>query len=120
MKQQPEPELPSNFFVQTVNELAQGDLAPMLSDDLASLVKEVRNQGRKGTLTLKITVEPAGSNGKVEVKSQVDLKMPKPDAGISVFFSTELGQLLRHDPAQRQLPFGEDAAAPRRAAASNQ
>lgn len=109
---------PSNFFISTLTDLAQGDLAPMLSEDLANLVKEVRDQQNKGSLTLKLTIKPAGGDGKVEVQSDVDLKLPKPDPGLSLFFSTEHGQLLRRNPNQRELPFKDNPNAqdsPRRA-----
>jgi hypothetical protein len=101
-----------NPFLEALPELEYGSLAPRLGEDLAKLVAEVTATRKAGSITLKLKIKPAGDRGQVEIISDVDLKLPKPEPGKSLFFGTDKGQLLRHDPRQQKLPGFEDEDGP--------
>lgn len=108
------PHAPENLFLTTLAQLEAGDLARDASAQLADLTKAVRNEQKSGTLTLKFTMKPRGKNGQVEVSAEIVTKEPQPERGVTMFFSTEHGQLVRKNPAQRELDLGdEDEDAPR-------
>ena len=107
----------SNLFPAAIAEMEFGGLVPRLSEDLAKLVSNVHVTGRAGTLSLKLKIKPAGPRGQVEIVSDIDLKLPKPEQGKSLFFANEHGQLLRRDPRQLEMALEDDAHAPRKAKA---
>jgi hypothetical protein len=112
-----EPEPDSNYFATALAHMDYGALLPSLSEDLQLLVKEVKASGRNGSLTLTLKLKPTGNRGQVEIISDSTLKRPKADPGKSIFFATDRGELLREDPRQKTLKFGEefDEHAPRKA-----
>ena len=98
---------PSNSFVVALASMDYGNLIPDASGRLSNLVAEVVSTGRKGSLTLTITIAPAKGEKRLKVESELTVKRPKPEKGESLFFGTELGQLLRHDPRQKEMEFGD-------------
>lgn len=109
-------ELESNSFATSLADMEFGALIPRLSEELCTIVRAVRQTGRAGGLALGITIKPTGV-GQVEVITKVTPKHPAPDAGKSIFFTSEHGQLLRRDPRQLTMKaIEDDADAPRRAA----
>jgi hypothetical protein len=103
-----------------LSHLDYGALLPSLSEDLQLLTKEVKASGRAGTLSLTLKIKPTGNRGQVEITSDSTLKRPKADPAKSIFFATDKGELLRDDPRQKKLPFGEefDAHGPRKSASA--
>jgi hypothetical protein len=95
----------SNKFLKTIEELRQGGAAHDLGEALTDLVKAVRETGRPGALTVKLTVKPA-SKGDVNtllLEDAVTVKRPQPERGATIFFSTDDNGLQRNDPRQPEL-----------------
>lgn len=110
---------PGNLFATTINQVGHGDLAGQASDSLEKLVKSVRETGKSGEVTLTLKIKPRGRDaGQVEVTGTVKVSAPIPDVAPSMFFATDKGELLRDNPAQRQLPFGKDEFTPKPVAAN--
>lgn len=85
---------------------AQGDVDVEMTLALAEVVQAVAAHGKKGTVTLKITVDTAGSGGRtVETSCVVDAKAPTADPERSIFYVGDKGSLHRDDPYQRRLPL---------------
>jgi len=84
-------------------------LSDELSIGLARLVREVRDNsaGKKGELTLKLTVEPATkknlTGNQVLIAAQVTVKSPTEPATGRVFFYDEQGGLHVNDPHQNRM-----------------
>ena len=106
----------SNYFAVALSAMDYGNTLAQLSDGLAVLVKEVASSGRPGALTLSIKLKPTGGRGQIEVISEVTTKRPASEPGKSLFFAGPHGELLRDDPRQGKLKFGDDADAPRKVA----
>lgn len=94
-------------FAAVLQELAKGRVHEEASQALADLTAAVVETGKKGTLTLVITVG-AFSKANVDtlaVTGQVTAKPPLSPAPASVFFPDSAGNLHRHDPNQPTLPL---------------
>lgn len=97
--QQPPAPDSGNHFIQTLKGLSKGSLAPQLSDELSNLVREVNETKRKGSLKLTLTVRPTGGEGgQISIHSDVEMRLPKADPGVSIFYASKQGQLLRSNP----------------------
>lgn len=104
---------PGNLFASTLNAVGYGDLAGQASASLEELVKSVRDTSKSGEITVTLKIKPRGRDaGQVEVTGSVKVNTPIADVAPSMFFATENGELLRDNPAQRQLPFGQDLPQP--------
>lgn len=78
-----------------------GDALVEASDELTAVVRAVRDNGGKGTVTLKIAV---GGQGKaVAMKVSIASTKPKPDRPATKLFADETGRLGMHDPDQYQM-----------------
>jgi hypothetical protein len=92
-----------------IQEIGGGSLHARLSELLAELTAAVTDTGKKGTLTLQLTVAPikAGNTSTLIVTGATVLKAPKGDSETpsSVFFPDRDGNLTREDPTQLQLPL---------------
>jgi len=101
-----------NNFVAVLNQLHRGSAVADASDALAEVVKAVRENGKKGKLSLTITVVPLSKGDAVDLVCEVAVKVPKPNKGSSLFFVADDGTLLRNDPRQGELKLtvlaGED------------
>jgi hypothetical protein len=93
-------------FAAFVQEQRRGALHVELSDNLAELVTACVETGKKGKLTLTVTVAPmkGSSDGVLTVTDEVRLAVPKADARPAIFYADEHGNLSRNDP--RQLEIG--------------
>lgn len=92
-------------FAEELANLARGTLNDEATMALADLVEAVTDLGKKGTLTIEVTVEPAGSGGRtVTIAGKVAVKAPKPDPELSIRFVGPAGTLHRDDPFVRPLP----------------
>lgn len=98
-------------FAAVLQEHAKGSVHARLSDLLAELTAAVAETGKKGTLTLVVTVAPVskGAAGALTVSTKIAAKVPEGDdaAPTSVFFADDHGNLTRNDPNQLTLPLRE-------------
>lgn len=76
-----------------------------LSDKLKEVTQAVFEQGKPGTITLKLTVSPAAKTaGAMVVRDDISIKVPKAEQATSIFFADkESWQLLRDNPNQMAL-----------------
>lgn len=96
----------TKLFTQTLADINQGGLVAELSDELAALVKAIRNTGKKGSLTLKLELCPAkGNAGQLGITPRVKCDLPKLDTSQDWFFGLASGDLSRHHPDQGELPL---------------
>ena len=98
-----------------LQEIAGGKFQTRASEQLQELVTAVIDTGKKGVLTLQLTVAPIkpGNTSNLVVTGAVAVKAPKSDddAPSSVFFHDRDGNLTRNDPNQPTLPLrGLDTA----------
>lgn len=85
-------------------EQSSGRTEAELTDGLRDLVHRVQDTGKKGSLTLVVTVEPMKDNvTMLMVSDEIKLKLPEHDRKASLFWSDDDGNLLRNDPNQRSL-----------------
>lgn len=101
-------------IIGTLAELDRGRFAIECGRELAELNAAVRNTAKKGSIIIRLEVEPGGlKDGRVhqvEVKPTVSIVRPKPDTKKTIFFLTETAQLVRDDPDQMEM--FEDQRAP--------
>lgn len=97
---------PFTPFSDWITDHAQGDVDVEMTLALAEVVQAVTNHGKKGTVTLKVAIDTAGSGGRtVEISCVVDAKAPTADPERSIFYVGDKGSLHRDDPYQRRLPL---------------
>lgn len=110
--------LENNSALRVLAELDNGRTASELDYELAQLVQAATITGKKGKVTVEVTVEPNGE-GKVEIDADVKPKVPKPTKHTTTFFVGDSGHLSRSDPRQRELNFQSAKAAAPAAVAAN-
>ena len=95
------------MFQETILQINNGATVAELSEALERVVSAVRLAGKSGSITLTLKVAPASkrSTDVLMVESQVRLKLPEPERGVSIFYATEDNRLVRNDPKQQQLPL---------------
>ena len=100
-------------FSQTLSYLSRGSVDSELTEELAQLVKAVRETGRAGEITLKIKVQmhSAKDEDTVVITPSVNNKLPKHDMAKAIMYSTYDGDLLRNDPNQTEMNLREIKAA---------
>lgn len=96
-------------FAATLQEIAAGAFHARLSEQLQDLVTAVTDTGKKGVLTVQLTVAPIkpGNTTNLVVTGKAAVKAPESDdaAPSSVFFHDAAGNLTRNDPNQPALPL---------------
>jgi len=97
---------PINSIFTLLQNQRAGSCQDELSQKLAELTTSVRNLGRKGKLTLEITVAPLSRGGgmAVTITDKIRLSAPVQEPETSIFFVGDNGELSRNDPRQRELP----------------
>lgn len=91
-------------FLVLLSGLADGDTAADAAAQLKALTQAVRMVGKKGTVTLTVTVEPVKkSTNAVTVAAAVTSKAPRPSVPADFMFANSDGQLLRDRPDQMPL-----------------
>lgn len=88
----------------TLRDLGYGETLDVLAEDLKEVVKGVRDTGKAGEVTLKLTVKPNGPAG-VAITDKIVTKVPRADRGEALFFLDADANLLRNDPRQHELPL---------------
>jgi len=88
-----------------------GGLHDELTDQLAALVKACNDTGRKGSLTLTLSLKP-GKAGQIELADDIKVKIPAHEKGQTLLFATPEGNLQREDPRQMSLEGLREVPAP--------
>lgn len=101
----PQEPAPARPFAAFLHEYRKGELHDELSEQLQELVAAVVEHGKKGALTVKVEVAPAGkgAGNQLIVSAEVAAKPPKPDAPAQFFFADQEMNLSRNDPNQTRL-----------------
>ena len=94
-------------FLNTLADVRAGGAVEDLDASLADVVQAVRNTGKTGELTLKLTIKPASKGDIVTlfVDADIKTKLPRLDKGSTVFFADDTGSLTRRDPRQGEIPL---------------
>jgi hypothetical protein len=104
-KTEAQPKPPTRFET-FLKEQRNGGLHNELTTGLAELVAACRQEKRKGTLTLTISVEPdKADETQVIVHDRHVVKSPEPPKAPSRFFADADGNVSRRDPRQAELPI---------------
>lgn len=73
--------------------------------ELAEVIRSVREVGKKGSLTLTVSLTPMKNNPDVaEVTARVKSSPAEPTPRATPMWPTESGRLERNDPRQQALP----------------
>ncbi|MFJ9128892.1 hypothetical protein ACIRJS_32800 [Streptomyces sp. NPDC102340] len=91
----------SAFLVQHVGGRAHDEI----STEMHQLLAAVSEHGKKGSLSIKVTVEPPKGHvdgAPVVISIDSDLKAPKASAPPSLYFVDDDGNATRNDPRQTQ------------------
>lgn len=81
----------------------KGRTARELGTQLQELVAAIQDTGKGGTLTLKISVKPAGKSDALTVTDDITVKAPRLARAESIFFSDADHNLVRTNPNQSEL-----------------
>ena len=97
----------SRPFINTLADVRAGGVVDDLDDTLANVVQAVRNTGKTGELTLKLTIKPAskGDIFTLFVDADIKTKLPRLDKGSTVFFADDDNSLTPRDPRQAEIPM---------------
>lgn len=89
-------------FADWLREQQSGRTHDELTDALAEVVAAVRDTGKKGTLTLQVTVAPFDktNSAAVMVTDVVKKAVPQPERRRAIFYADDAGNLTRDDPRQ--------------------
>jgi hypothetical protein len=88
-------------FADWLREQSGGKTHDELSEALWDLVARVRDTGKKGTVTLTVTVAPMkGDKDVLIVSDEIKLRFPEHDRKASLFYPDANGNLTRSDPNQ--------------------
>lgn len=103
MTTQPEQTARDDEFAFFLTQHSRGEAHDQISGELRELLTAVQEHGRKGSLTIKVTVEPPkghvdGAPVLVTVESEV--KAPRPIAPPAMYFVDDDGRPTRNDPRQ--------------------
>lgn len=85
-------------------ELRRGRLSAELTELLGELIADCQDTGKKGVLTLKITIAPDKvaeyETPRIQVTDQISVSKPKRTVQPSTFFLTDDARPVRRDPNQ--------------------
>lgn len=88
-------------FADFLREQSGGNTHDELSEALWDLVARVRDTGKKGTVSLTVTVAPMkGSDNVLVITDEIKLRVPEHDRKASLFYADKTGNLTRQDPNQ--------------------
>jgi len=109
-EQTTKPDVIANSATDILTQIRDGELMMDIADELTRVTEAVRETGKKGSVTIKLQIQPAagGDATKVLVHGGCEAKPPKPSIAPSLFYTTERGALLRENPNQLKLHFSDD------------
>jgi hypothetical protein len=112
-KQQTDPDEPdvARRFIDWLAEQRKGRTQNELTDALHNLIEACKDTGKKGSVTLTVSVKPEGGR-MVMISDKIDTKLPKPDRDSALFYVTDDNELSKDDPDQRRLPLQEVGETP--------
>lgn len=99
-------------FADILLALNRGRTHHELSTGMQQLVAAVEDTGKKGSISLTITVAPTKSEGVLEVTETVGVKAPTHSRAASLFYADDSHNLVREDPRQMALPLRDVTADP--------
>lgn len=109
-------EEPKLNTAELIDSLDNGNFAFVLSEKMKELVRAVKETGKKGSLSLTLTLEPMPKFGDaVAVIPNLKANIPQQTYKQMIRFMTESGMLVGDDPNQRtfqeiETTFGRKAA----------
>lgn len=101
-------------FTDWLREQSHGRTHDELTEALAEVAAAVRETGKKGTLTLVITIAPfdKGQSHALVVTDAVKKALPQHDRRKTVFFASDVGNLTKEDPMQPAFEGLREVPAP--------
>jgi hypothetical protein len=101
-------------FADVLLDQASGRTHQELTVKLHKLIGDVIDTGKKGTLTLTLSIEPLkDAEGMLTVHDAVTVKTPQRPRKPSTFFTTSDGNLSRDNPEQRTFDSLREVPAPK-------
>lgn len=90
-------------FLKLVN---KGNTEAEASLALEKITAAVKDTGRAGSFSIKVSITPAGKGEvtQVFVDAEVSTKEPKKDRKHTIFFTTNNNTLVRNNPEQNEMP----------------
>lgn len=111
----PEDDVVVRPFADWLREQSSGKTHDELSEALHTLIAKVLDTGKKGSLTLTVSLAPLKDDIEVLIVSdEIKLKLPEHDRKASMFYPDDMGNLSRTDPNQltfetlREVPANVD------------
>jgi hypothetical protein len=97
-------------FDEWFTEHRRGELNREASIALHDVIAAVISVGKKGALTIKVDVTPAGELTMIDVEVTTTAKIPQPSPPSHRYYIDRAGNPTRHDPYQQTLdvPGGDD------------
>lgn len=92
--------------IEALSEQRSGTLLYDLGEAMADVIATVRQTGKPGSLTLKLSVRPAqkGGGAYLNISDEIKVTKPKPETAETLMYAHEDGRLSRRDPRQPALP----------------
>lgn len=98
-------------FANLLAGMKRGAVLGDLDDTLKEVVLAINTTGKPGMITLKIKIVPEGKadseSPSYAITEDISVKKPRKSRGKAVFFGDEEGNLMRNDPKQHEMKFGE-------------
>jgi hypothetical protein len=91
-----------SHFLAAIERLDGGHVIEVADDKLREVLAAVHRTGKKGSLTLTLTVDQNGEMG-FAASAKLTAKAPEMDFGQSFFFLGKDGDLTREAPNMRQM-----------------
>ena len=98
-------------FVNMLAGMKRGAVLSDLDDTLKEVLLAINDTGKAGEVVLKIKITPDGKSDvdspMYAVTETIAVKKPRKSRGVAKFFGDEDGNLMRNDPRQQEMKFGE-------------
>ena|SRR5882672_4032535 len=89
-------------FVEVLEDIDDSRLVQQLTQELAKLVRSVRETNKAGSLSLTLTAKLERGT-MIVLSPKVKTTLPAPAIGPTLFYSDEVGNTTRNDPKQMNL-----------------
>ena len=87
-----------------LRDIRAGEMVEELTEQLAQVVNAVLATGKKGNLTLKLSVDPASKgDAVVTITDDIKVTIPREKKAGTLMFALPSGTLQRQDPRQTEL-----------------